>query len=105
MNRVSVLAVLFLLAACCPPALQARPTAFRAQVLGTTPAASLLQLRQDVSAPLLSVAVAGASLVAADGTPLELSDFRPGDSVYLRGMVGAGEVRATVVQRLDPNGR
>ncbi len=101
MKRLLVLACLVCLAACCPPALQAQPTAFRAEVLGTTTAGSLLQLRRDPGSPLLSVAVATATLSDADGAPLTLEAFQPGDSVYLTGMMRADEVQATQIQRLN----
>ena len=105
MRRFAVMGSILLLAssliACCPPALQGTPTAFRAEVLGTTPAASLLQLQQGPGSPLLSVGTAGVRLEAADGTPLELAAFRPGDSVYLVGTMTATGVSATEVQRLE----
>lgn len=90
-----------LVISCCPPATQQTPTAFRAEVLGTTPSSSLLQVQQSPNAPLMSVVTTRARLEAADGTPLALAAFKPGDSVYLTGIMTATGVRATEIQRLE----
>lgn len=92
---------LLLLAGCCPPALQPTPTAFRAEVLGTTPAASLLYLQQARGEPLLNVEVAQAALEAADGSALLLQAFEPGDDVYVSGTVSGDALIATEVRRLE----
>lgn len=90
-----------LLAACCPAVGVNQPTAFRAEVVGISPSVSALQLQPRQDAPLLSLQVGGARLEAADGTPLPLEAFGAGDSVYVRGTVTAGEVRAAEVRRIE----
>ncbi len=100
MVRLVALCTLLALVACCPPALQATPTAFRAVVLGSTPAGAILQLQRDANAPLLSVPTSAVALEDADGAPVELSAFQPGDSVYLTGTMSGSGIVATQIQRM-----
>jgi hypothetical protein len=62
------------------------PFAFRAEVVGASAASAELHIRPQGGGPIRRVAVAGASLRAADGAPLPLSAFQAGGAeVYLTG--------------------
>ena len=93
--------LLILLAACCPAPLQNRPMAFRGVVVGVSPEVSALHLEQSPGTPLLTLTVPKNSVHTSSGEALPLTALKVGDTVYVRGEVRSGELRASEVQRLE----
>ena len=93
--------LLVLLAACCPAPLLDRPTAFRGVVVGVSPEVSALHLEQSSGTPLLTLIVPKNSVHTSMGEVLPLAALKEGDTVYVRGDLYNGELRASEVRRLE----
>ena len=93
--------LLALLAACCPAPLLDQPTAFRGVVVGVSPEVSALHLEQAPGTPLLTLTVPRNSVHTSTGKVLPLAALKEGDTVYVRGSLRNGELRASEVQQLE----
>lgn len=94
-----------LLLSCCPAPTTTsqlgQATAFRAEVVGVSAAVPALYVRLSPGAPLTTVAVAGAEVFAADGSPVALAALQAGGTqVYLTGALEAGRLWAREVRVL-----
>ena len=95
------LALLSVLAACCPAPTLGQPTAFRGTVVGVSPDLSRLYLEPSPGAPLMTFTLPKSGVQTGAGTPVPLTALHKGDALYVQGTLRNGDLHAAIVRRLE----